>query len=73
MNQSGATHISYAFNLLSKEWSLAGRKLGQPGTQACVMEGCGSMAFVGLRTGTGPKPVCFRHYTQLDESPDIAE
>ena len=28
----------------------------------CVIEGCAGMAYVGLRTETGPRPVCLKHY-----------
>lgn len=73
MNQSGAIVISPQFDLLSKQWSQSGRKLGQPATYGCVMDGCLSLAFVGLRTSTGSKPVCFRHFTLFDESSEIAE
>lgn len=30
------------------------------------MESCSSLAFVGLRTVEGPRPVCFQHYETLD-------
>ncbi len=73
MSESGATAIPDEFSVLSKEWSSAGRKLGQPGTHSCVVGNCRSLAFVALRTGTGSKTVCFRHYTLLDESSDLAE
>lgn len=28
----------------------------------CVIEGCAGMAYVGLRTEAGPRPVCLKHY-----------
>lgn len=31
----------------------------------CVVAGCAGMSFVGLRTESGPRPVCLRHFDLL--------
>jgi len=35
----------------------------------CVIESCAGMSFVGLRTETGPRPVCLKHYDEIIEAP----
>ena len=34
----------------------------------CVIEACAGMSFVGLRTETGPRPVCLKHYDEVLET-----
>ena len=67
MRQPGVPRISYGLGVLSKAWTIAGRRLGQAGTHGCVVDECRSLAYVALKTAAGNRPVCFRHYSLLDE------
>jgi hypothetical protein len=67
MTRKATDTLWYPLDALSTDWSKAGRRLGQASSAGCVVRGCNSMAFVALKTGTGNRAVCFRHYTQIDE------
>ena len=51
---------------LRHEWSNAGRDL-ETGSLAgtCTIPGCRTMPFVTLRTETGRRPLCLRHFEVL--------
>jgi hypothetical protein len=54
---------------LAGSWKEAGSQLSFDVSQnygRCAVEGCNIMAFVGLRTQRGPRPVCLNHYQVLD-------
>jgi hypothetical protein len=54
---------------LSSAWQEGGAQLSFDVTLnygRCAVEGCRAMAFVGLRTQRGPRPVCLKHYTILE-------
>jgi hypothetical protein len=56
----------YRLDTLSKEWSKSGGRLSRTAAASCVVSHCRAMAFVSLRTRTGPRPVCLKHYERLD-------
>jgi hypothetical protein len=66
---SGYTLIQESVDELANAWHEAGSQLSFDVTLnygRCAVDGCHGMAFVGLRTERGPRPVCLKHYSILD-------
>ncbi len=66
---SGHTLIQETLEELASAWREAGSQLSFDLTLnygRCAVDGCHGMAFVGLRTEHGPRPVCLKHYSILD-------
>ena len=53
---------------LSEAWMTSGAKLHRTDAGACVVSHCRSMAFVGLKTEQGTRPVCLRHFEVLQSA-----
>lgn len=54
---------------LAASWREAGAHLSFDVTSnygRCAVDGCHAMAFVGLRTGRGPRPICLKHYGMIE-------
>ena len=55
-------------NSLRDEWTAARRQLDTEAmSSACTMPGCRTMPFVSLKTSTGRRPLCLRHFEKLRE------
>jgi len=66
---SGHALIREDIEELANAWRVAGSQLSFDLTTnfgRCAADGCHGMAFVGLRTERGPRPVCLKHYGMLD-------
>jgi hypothetical protein len=66
---SGIALIQESLEQLAEAWHESGSQLSFDVTLnygRCAVDGCHGMAFVGLRTEQGPRPVCLKHYTVLD-------
>ena len=66
---SGYALIREDIDELADAWREAGSQLSFDLTTnygRCAVDGCHGMAFVGLRTERGPRPVCLKHYSMLD-------
>jgi hypothetical protein len=50
---------------LTEAWATSGGRLHSTDAGACVVSHCRSMAFVGLKTDKGARPVCLRHFEML--------
>lgn len=57
----------YGLETLALEWSKAGNRLSRTAAASCVVKRCRAMAFVGLRTKTGRRPVCLKHFELLNK------
>jgi len=62
----GGTRGRYRLDELSTAWATSGGRLHRTDAGACVVSHCRSMAFVGLKTGQGTRPVCLRHFEILE-------
>lgn len=61
---------------LASLWSESGKHVEPPLNKwACAIDGCGTMAFVVLRTKDGTKAVCFKHFDEIQSvvGPDQAQ
>jgi hypothetical protein len=66
---SGFALIQESVDELATAWHEAGSQLSFDVTLnygRCAVDGCHGMAFVGLRTERGPRPVCLKHYSLID-------
>ena len=66
---SGHTLIREQIGALADAWRHAGSQLSFDLTAnygRCAVDDCHGMAFVGLRTERGPRPVCLKHYGMMD-------
>ena len=66
---SGIALIQESLEELAAAWHESGSQLSFDVTLnygRCAVAGCHGMAFVGLRTLRGPRPVCLKHYTVFD-------
>jgi hypothetical protein len=62
----GSANKRYLLETLSQEWTKGGGRVNATVAASCVVTECTGMAFVGLLTVKGAKPVCLKHYEQLD-------
>jgi hypothetical protein len=65
-SESSGESPRYRLETLSKEWSKSGGHVGRTDAASCIVTRCRAMAFVALRTRTGPRPVCLKHFERLD-------
>ena len=63
------TRVDPELNELNKirdEWTSASRELEASALLgACTVPGCRTMPFVTLKTNTGRRPLCLRHFERL--------
>ena len=65
----GFALIQESLDEVASAWRKAGSQLSFDVTVnygLCAVDGCHGMAFVGLRTEVGPRPVCLKHYSAVD-------
>jgi len=64
-----SAEIATAVNVVARSWQTAGRaapEASSSGTAAiCEMPGCAGMAFVALKTSSGPASLCFAHFESV--------
>jgi hypothetical protein len=62
-----------AVSLLAKSWREAGRQLPVAASRRrsviCDLPGCSGMSFVEIRTQSGRRGICFKHYEELKLAP----
>jgi len=51
---------------LATLWSESGKQVETPlTTWGCAIDGCGTLAFVVLKTKDGNRPVCLKHFDEI--------
>jgi hypothetical protein len=68
-----AAELATAVNSVARAWQTAGRAApvaSSPGTSArCEMPECAGMAFVVLKTSSGPASLCLTHFESVKADP----
>jgi len=54
---------------LAALWSESGKQVESPFTAwRCTIDGCGTLAFIVLKTKLGNKPVCLKHFDEIGDN-----